>query len=237
MVVDLRERIDGIRQMLTSSLRGNITLTYDLPADVWPVEIDIGEFELALVNIAVNARDAMPDGGTLTPAGAQRHAGALRPMSASSKGDFVALALIRHRRPAIAPEHIAKDLRAVLHHQGGRQGHRARPLAGLRLRASVGRQPSRSRARSGRGTTITIYLPRARAALTGGRRRPLDTPLVPQVEGTVLVVEDNRRGRGRDRRACSSSSAIARCSAENAAMRSHALQQAATRSTWCSATS
>ena len=58
--------------MLNSSLRGNITLVIDLPDDLWPVEADIAEFELALVNIAVNARDAMPDGGTLHDLGAQR---------------------------------------------------------------------------------------------------------------------------------------------------------------------
>ena len=66
MVVDLRERIEGIRQMLASSLRGNIELHLRSSLGRWPVEIDIGEFDLALVNIAVNARDAMPDGGTLS---------------------------------------------------------------------------------------------------------------------------------------------------------------------------
>ena len=55
--------------MLSSSLRGNITLAIELPDDLWPVEADVAEFELALVNIAVNARDAMPDGGTFTISG------------------------------------------------------------------------------------------------------------------------------------------------------------------------
>ena len=38
-------------------------MTVDLPEDLWPVMVDPGEFELALLNIAVNARDAMPNGG------------------------------------------------------------------------------------------------------------------------------------------------------------------------------
>ena len=64
--IDLRQRVEAMRAMLNSSLRGNITLAVDLPDDLWPVEADVAEFELALVNIAVNARDAMPDGGTFT---------------------------------------------------------------------------------------------------------------------------------------------------------------------------
>ena len=64
--VDLRQRIETLRPMLGSSLRGNISLVLDIPADIWPVEVDVVELELALVNIAVNARDAMPQGGTFT---------------------------------------------------------------------------------------------------------------------------------------------------------------------------
>src|SRR6185436_2736898 len=85
-------RIDGIGQMLKSSLRGNITLTYDLPSDVWPVEIDIGEFELALVNIAVNARNV-----TL----------ARSAKVGKLEGQFVALAL-SNTGSGVAPEHIPK---------------------------------------------------------------------------------------------------------------------------------
>ena len=77
VVVDLRQRIDAVRDMLAPSLRGNIELVVDIEDKIWPVEVDLGELELALVNIAVNARDAMPDGGTITMSGAQRgaHAG------------------------------------------------------------------------------------------------------------------------------------------------------------------
>ena len=38
------------------------------PADVWPVMVDVAEFETALVNLVINARDAMPNGGTITVA-------------------------------------------------------------------------------------------------------------------------------------------------------------------------
>ena len=66
VVVDLTERIEAVHEMLVGSLRGNVALKHDVARDIWPVEVDIAELELALVNVAVNARDAMPGGGTLT---------------------------------------------------------------------------------------------------------------------------------------------------------------------------
>src|SRR5208337_568526 len=66
VVTDLKERVDAVHEMLVGSLRGNVQLKCEIAADVWPVEVDIAELELALVNIAVNARDAMPAGGVIT---------------------------------------------------------------------------------------------------------------------------------------------------------------------------
>ena len=123
VVVDLRARIDAVRDMLAPSLRGNIELVVDIEDKIWPVEVDLGELELALVNIAVNARDAMPDGGTITLAGAQRraHAGLGR---RCARRRFCRARHHRHRHRHSA-RRAAKGVRAVLHHQAGRQGHRA----------------------------------------------------------------------------------------------------------------
>ena len=49
--------------MIESSLRGNIVYDENVGDGVWPVKVDLAELELAIVNIAVNARDAMPNGG------------------------------------------------------------------------------------------------------------------------------------------------------------------------------
>ena len=64
-VLDARAHIEGLRFLLERSLREDIEVVLDLPADLWPVEADRGELELALLNLAVNARDAMPQGGRL----------------------------------------------------------------------------------------------------------------------------------------------------------------------------
>ena len=62
-IVDLNASIRNIRPMIESSLRGNIVYKEAINPKLWPVKVDLAELELAIVNIAVNARDAMPNGG------------------------------------------------------------------------------------------------------------------------------------------------------------------------------
>ena len=65
-IVDLSASIKNLRPMIESSLRGNIVYNEAIDPAVRPVKVDLAELELAIVNIAVNARDAMPNGGTFT---------------------------------------------------------------------------------------------------------------------------------------------------------------------------
>jgi signal transduction histidine kinase/ActR/RegA family two-component response regulator len=64
-VVDLRVLVQGMRELLERSLRENILVDFRLGA-AWPVEVDASQLEVAILNIAVNARDAMPGGGVIT---------------------------------------------------------------------------------------------------------------------------------------------------------------------------
>ena len=63
---DLAELVRGMADLLHRSLGPTIEITFDLPAGLPPASADHNQIELALLNLAVNARDAMPDGGTLT---------------------------------------------------------------------------------------------------------------------------------------------------------------------------
>jgi PAS domain S-box-containing protein len=65
-VVDLNASIRNMRTLIESSLRGNIVYKEQIEAGVDRVKIDLAELELAIVNIAVNARDAMPNGGVFS---------------------------------------------------------------------------------------------------------------------------------------------------------------------------
>ena len=186
-VVDLRERIEAIRQMLASSLRGNIPLTYDLPAFVWPVEVDLGELELALVNIAVNARDAMPDGGELRLS-VQNELLTRNAKVEQLEGEFVSLAW-SDTGSGIAPEHLAKVFEPFFTTKPVGKG------TGLGLSQVYGFAHQSGGAvtvasTAGHGTTITLYLPRSYAALSAASRTS-DASLNSSARGTVLVVEDN----------------------------------------------
>jgi signal transduction histidine kinase len=63
--IDLAAHLDGLREMLERSLPGHIRIEMAFADPLWPVEIDAGEFELAMLNLFANARDAMPQGGVI----------------------------------------------------------------------------------------------------------------------------------------------------------------------------
>ncbi len=123
-MIDLAERLPEIKDMLSRSLRGDIDIRVGVPKRPCCVKVDPSELELALLNLAFNARDAMPSGGTLTITA--------KPVVLRGKaseeglsGEFVAIRVADtgSRHPA---RRAAAGVRAVLHHQRGRQGHRAR---------------------------------------------------------------------------------------------------------------
>ncbi len=64
--------VEGMRELLNGSLGGDVTVRLEFDPDVWPVRADEGEFEIALLNLCVNARDAMPKGGTISIAARNR---------------------------------------------------------------------------------------------------------------------------------------------------------------------
>jgi signal transduction histidine kinase/ActR/RegA family two-component response regulator len=73
--IDLAAHLTGMRAMLDASLGGHIDIRMEFGDDVWPVEVDAGELELAIVNLCVNARDAMGSGGSITIAAENVRAG------------------------------------------------------------------------------------------------------------------------------------------------------------------
>jgi signal transduction histidine kinase len=63
---DLNSVIVEMSEILCRSIGPSIEIRHALAAGLWPVLIDIGQIETALLNVAINARDAMPEGGTLS---------------------------------------------------------------------------------------------------------------------------------------------------------------------------
>ncbi len=65
-ITDLGRTVEGLRELLRRSLGSEYTIQTETEDDVWPVLVDRGQLENAILNLAVNARDAMPGGGSLT---------------------------------------------------------------------------------------------------------------------------------------------------------------------------
>ena len=164
------QRLPELKDMLSRSLRGDIEIRVVVPDGICAVKVDPSEFELALLNLAVNARDAMPSGGTLTitvkPV-------VLRGKAAEEglRGEFVAMR-VADTGDGIPPEVLAARVRAVLHHQGSRQGHRAGLEPGLWLRQAIRRH--RDHHQHGRARHGDHAVPAAHLGSAGAGAAPSD---------------------------------------------------------------
>jgi PAS domain S-box-containing protein len=186
VTIDLAERLSSVRDLLESSVGGAIRLDMSIPLDSWRVETDPSEFELALVNIAVNARDAMPNGGTL---GVRAQNLVLDGRaSVQLSGEFVALSL-SDTGTGIAPDVLAKVFEPFFTTKEVGKG------TGLGLSQVYGfaRQSGGDvhvASKPGEGTTVTLYLPRSKAsAVAPDQPAPVGDAM--RGKGLVLVVEDN----------------------------------------------
>ena len=184
-VISLRQRLAAFRDLLASSARGDIELVIDVGRNVWPVAVDVHELELALINLVVNARDAMPDGGMITIGAKNVHLQADDTPDRLS-GEFVALT-VTDTGCGIAPDILPKVFEPFFTTKQLDKG------TGLGLSQVYGltRQSGGTvtiASEVNQGTTVTIYLPHSRRPLS---EEPLIDGKPPRGRETVLVVEDN----------------------------------------------
>jgi signal transduction histidine kinase/CheY-like chemotaxis protein len=188
--LDLRQVAPEAAEMLARSLRADIAVTIDVADDLRLVAVDRAELELALLNIGVNARDAMPDGGSLRLMARNITLQASQNVGSGLAGDFVAFT-IADSGMGMAPEVAAQAFEPFFTTKDVGQG------SGLGLSQVYGfaEQSGGTAAISsepGKGTAVTMYLPVA-SRLPGTALRaeaeeaqPTGTPPL-----RVLLVEDN----------------------------------------------
>lgn len=186
-VINPVETVQAVSDVLSGSMHVNIKIDVDAARAVWPVCVDKSELELALVNLAVNARDAMPEGGCLSITAANvRLAAGDTPDGLT--GDVVALT-VADTGCGIPPDLLSRIVEPFFTTKSPGKG------TGLGLSQVYG-----FARRSGgtlqivsevdRGTKVTIYIPRSNASIVAPSLE--DTAEYrARDQRTILVVEDN----------------------------------------------
>ncbi|MFN4176596.1 PAS domain S-box protein [Phenylobacterium sp.] len=184
VAVGLSDRAPDLKALIAASLPPGVQLVVDLPPAAWPVKVDQSELELALLNLAVNARDAMPSGGVLAITAENAR---LTPETAEGlKGDFVAIT-VSDTGQGIPPDILPRIFDPFFTTKEVSKG------TGLGLSQVYGfAQQSGGRvtvkSELGRGTSFTLFLPRSTTAPKASPEEPAEHP-APSAR--VLLVEDN----------------------------------------------
>ena len=185
-VIDLRPRMKETMELLEQSLRGDIRLVLDLADDLGPVDCDGDELDLALLNLCVNARDAMPQGGLVRIAGRNVVLGPEQDAGLGMHGEFVLLT-VSDTGTGIAEADLKKIFEPFFTTKEPGKG------TGLGLSQVYGfTQQARGRvtvtSTLGQGTVVSLYLPRAAGSTTA--LQP-DRKQLSKGQGRVLLVEDD----------------------------------------------
>ncbi len=187
--VNLNALISGMHGLLQSALGPRVQIETRLAPDLWPAMVDPTQFELVVLNLVINARDAMPEGGVVTVETANVHRGPpLRPEEAA-EGDYVSIA-VRDVGSGMTPEVQAKAFEPFFTTKSPGEG------SGLGLSQVFGTAHQsggdvRIDSTPSKGTTVNVCLPRATSEPEASTVRFDETAEPRTGEAVVLVVDDD----------------------------------------------
>lgn len=191
VALDLNEAARSMSDVLKRTLGDEIVLETSFADDLWPALADVSEVENAVLNLAVNARDAMPHGGRLVVKTENKSLGPddVAGEAGLKPGAYVLLS-VSDTGTGMPPDVLARAFEPYFTTKQMGRG------TGLGLSTIYGFAKQLGGhvtiySEPGKGTSVRLYLPRATGAADAGR----DTgaaPTLPGAEGeTILVVEDN----------------------------------------------
>lgn len=187
--LDLRRLIGSLEDLLKRTLGERIAVRLDVADNLWIAEGDANQIETALLNLAINARDAMPEGGVLTieAVNVSADARSLHRQGGLAPGDYVVMQ-VKDTGVGMPPDVMKRAFDPFFTTKPIGQG------TGLGLSMIYGyakqaRGHVQLDSTEGEGTTVALYVPRYRGAA------PIVVPSVaeaaPSAQETVLVVEDD----------------------------------------------
>ena len=191
-VIDLGEALSDLTVLLRRLIGENVTLEVPQVRDLWPVKADIGQFEQVIINLAVNARDAMPDGGKLILRTSNVGAGAVDTRNKGLPvGEYV-LVEVEDSGTGIPPEIIDKIFDPFFTTKEIGKG------TGLGLSTVYGIVKQTGGfiyvdSVVGRGTVFRIFLPRHLPTADELPAPQLPEAAAPAIAGAIAAVDDAAR--------------------------------------------
>lgn len=193
-VIQLNDLVVSIADMLRRTLGQHITLSTSLAADAWPTRADPDQFQSAIVNMAVNARDAMPKGGKLV---IETHNTLLEPDDLDQQdlrpGEYVRLTI------SDTGEGMLPEVRDRVFEPFFTTKEKARGTGlGLAMVYGFVKQSGGHvtvYSEPGHGTTFNLYFPRSATSAAKGPAEAGAADTVARAGETILVVEDDSRVR------------------------------------------
>jgi PAS domain S-box-containing protein len=188
-VIDPAQTLVGTVRLLRRTLGEGITIALHKSDSVWPVLIDVVQLESAILNLAVNARDAMKGGGRLSIAteNATLDEAALAHEPEAKPGDYVVIA-VSDTGTGMAPDVLARACEPFFTTKGTSGTGLGLSMVHGFVRQSGGYTKIDST--PGSGTIVRLYLPRANACASAKPDTARPPEIVPGTE-SILVVEDN----------------------------------------------
>ena len=191
--VDPNKLVAGMSDLLRRAIGEHIRFETVIAGGIWTIFADRTQLETAILNLAVNARDAMPDGGTLTVETSNAHlmdVAAGGPGTPTASGDFVVIC-VRDTGSGMTPEVVAKAFDPFFTTKPVGQG------TGLGLSQVYGfvkqsRGHVKIDSEPGRGTMVKLYLPRHSGQERKEKASDTAVVLPPgNLQEVILVVEDD----------------------------------------------
>jgi signal transduction histidine kinase/ActR/RegA family two-component response regulator len=185
--VDIAAQMGGMRELLDRTLRGDVHVEFLFPDWLWPVEVDPGELELVILNLAVNARDAMPSGGTIVVKGEN-----LPNLNTDEiVGDYVRLS-VTDTGIGMTPEVSSRVFEPFFTTKDVGKGS-GLGLAQVHGFVTQSGGTARVKSTTGQGTTVELYLPRSRSVPSNERHLIDFKRAQPKKSnhGQILLVEDD----------------------------------------------
>jgi signal transduction histidine kinase len=187
--VDVRTSVDAMEQILRQTIGPDIRFSVEIATDVSPAWVDPNELDLAILNLALNARDALPEGGTLRISAEDRHEETGEPVRGLPPGDYVLLS-VTDTGTGMTEETLARAFEPFFTTKEAGVG------SGLGLSmvhgfaAQSGGAVHLESAR-GQGTKVELWLPRARQGVCQSVAADTGAATDPAGGARILVCDDD----------------------------------------------